>query len=247
MHSKSPVLVDLRSYRQVVQSRESLSPRDVRDRTRSRVYRLSVRTALFAAVALSAPGCSDDDNITTPTPEDPRKTIAGVMRELIDAYEAQDIDRYSALFDQANFMFVFDPVDVQEDPDIPPNWDWPEEHNSSRNLFEAELVERIQVDYVPGAPVAVTEPDMGERPFPEGTMKVTVSDVSLDIDTRDPAGGENIVYRVSGDQAIFFVYPDSVEIVDGVPVWKIFEWRDKKVGAFATSETSWGQIKANYH
>lgn len=200
----------------------------------------------MAAGLVFTSACSDDDKVSTPTPEDPRKTIAGVMQELIDAYEARDIDRYSALFDQANFMFVFDPVDAQEDPDIPPNWDWPEEQNSTTNMFEAQLVEQIRVGYVPGAPVAVTDPDIGERPFPEETMKVIVTEVSLSVDTRDPSGGENIVYRVSGDQAIFFVYPDSGEIVDGVPVWKIFEWRDKKIGAFAVELKSWGGVKSLY-
>ena len=185
---------------------------------------------IAAAMMIAGAGCSDDDKVTPPTPENPRKSIAGVMQELIDAYQARDIARYAALFDNSSFVFVFDPTDVQGDPDIPPNWDWNEEQNSTRNMFEAELVERIQIDFVRGAPTDPSESDRGERPFPSGTKKVTVTEVELSVDTRDPAGGENITYKVTGDQAIFFLVQDSVETQEGLPVWKIFEWRDKKIG-----------------
>jgi hypothetical protein len=246
MHAKVPVLVALRSHRQAVESRGSLPPRDARNRTRSRLHRLSAATALLVAIVLSAPGCSDDEKITPPTPEDPRKTIPGVLQELLAAYTAGDIHRYATLFDQADFMFVFDPMDVQNDQDIPPTWTWPEELNSATNLFEAELVESIQVSYVVGTPVLPSKEDAGQRPFPEGTVKVIASAVRVGIDTRDPLGGENIIYMVTGDQATFFLRPDTTEIVDGVPVWKIFEWRDKRLGSLATIESTWGLIKANY-
>ena len=202
---------------------------------------------IAAAMMIAGAGCSDDDKVTPPTPEDPRKTIAGVMQELIDAYEARDIARYAALFDDSSFVFVFDPTDVQGDPDIPPNWDWNEERNATTNMFGANLVQRIQLDYVVGTPVLADTLDEGIRPFPEGTMKAIVTNVELSVDTRDPAGGENIIYKVAGDQAIFFLWQDPQEIVDGVPVWKIIEWRDKRIGPAPFVElNSWGGVKSLY-
>ena len=208
--------------------------------------RRRVMLGVAAAMMIAGAGCSDDDKVTPPTPENPRKSIAGVMQELIDAYQARDIARYAALFDDSSFVFVFDPTDVQGDPDIPPNWDWNEERNATTNMFGANLVQRIQLDYVVGTPVLADTLDEGIRPFPEGTMKVIVTNVELSVDTRDPAGGENIIYRVGGVQETFFLYPDSLETVDGVPAWKIFEWRERKVGPIPTIDTTWGAVKNNY-
>jgi hypothetical protein len=182
-------------------------------------------------------------NPDAPIPEDPRTTIAGVMQELVDAYETRGLTRYSALFDADQFRFVFDPIDVAENPDIPTSWDWPDDLVSTRTMFASPLVERIQLAFFAGAPVEATEPDERDRPFPEGTMKIVLTDVDLDVDTRDPNGGGNIIFKVTGDRAHFFLYPDMDEIVDGVPVWKIFEWRDEKIGAVPTQESSWGEIK----
>jgi hypothetical protein len=195
------------------------------------------------ALMLSLSGCSDDDDtVRPPAREDPRKTIAGVMQELIDAYEERDIDRYEALFDQEHFLFVFDPYDVNDpDTDIPPNWDWVEEQSANRNMFQSQIVERIELNFVLGTPEPATEQDAEDRPFPEGTMKVSVSEIHLLVDTRNPAGGENILYIADGDHAIFFLLPDQNEI-DGVPVWRIFEWRDLTIPA-PVIENSWGEIK----
>lgn len=211
--------------------------------TTKRLRSPATTIAFMALMALS--GCSDDDDtVRPPAREDPRKTIAGAMQELIDAYEARDIDRYSALFDQDSFVFVFDPIEVN-DPytDLPSNWNWIEEQSANRNMFQAPTVERIQLTFILGTPEPATEQD-AEEPFPQGTMKVQVSEVNLLVDTRDPAGGENLRYIADGDHAIFFLYPDQNEIVDGVPIWKIFEWHDLTIGAPApTIENSWGGIK----
>src|SRR5690606_25502094 len=198
-------------------------------------------SGMLAAVLVMMMGCSDDDTVSPPDVEDPRKTIATAMEELRAAYVARDIDRYAKLFD-SNFVFVFDPADVQENQDLPPSWGGQTELDAARNLFQASLVDRIQVDFTVGTPVEPQPQDVGTREFPEGTRKVLATRVSLDVDTRDPAGGENIIYRCDGDQAVFFLYPDTLEVVDGVPVWKIFEWRDKRIGALPTIGTSWGLI-----
>ncbi|MCA9728985.1 MAG: hypothetical protein R3E12_13630 [Candidatus Eisenbacteria bacterium] len=188
-------------------------------------------------------GCSGDDKSTAPIPEDPRKTIDGLFQELKDAYEARDITRYGRLFDQENFVFVFDERDVAENPGIPTSWDWSLEEVASRNMFQSDLVVGIASEFEVEDPVAATTQDERDRSFPAGTVKVAIADVSLAVENRDPFGGENLFYRVTGDGAFFFLYPDSSEIVDDVPVWKIFEWRDDRLFFFPTELKSWGAIK----
>jgi hypothetical protein len=162
-------------------------------------------------------------------------------------------DRYNALFDQAQFRFVFDPVDDQEDPDVPPSWEWPDELASTRNIFSSTTVRRIDLDFVVGAAVDVTEGDERDRTFPEGTKKVVLTDVDLSIeDTSEPGGGQHIIFKVTGDRAHFFLYQDATELQEGLPVWKIFEWRDEKIGARGGSPLfvelrSWGNVKSLYN
>ncbi|MEZ4655565.1 MAG: hypothetical protein R3E12_18750 [Candidatus Eisenbacteria bacterium] len=205
--------------------------------------------SVFLVAWLLPSGCSDDKGSTAPVPDPPpgRTTITGIFQGLVYAYQSRDLDHYKLLFDQSDFQFVFDEQDATEDPDIPESWGWPEEQTSTRNMFESDLVERIQLDFVQGTPVLASETDVRERPFPEGTMKVTISDVDLSVDTRDPQGGENIIFKVTGDKADFFLYQDLSELQDGLPVWKIFEWRDFKLGPRGSGfvlETSWGVLKS---
>lgn len=200
----------------------------------NRTKRIDARMVWIVAMLALIPGC-----LFSPDKQEPknpgdgdyqlRTTIGGVMNNLLVSYRKRDIDRYLELFHPA-FNFVFDPQDVIDDPDIPPSWDYNEERSSTRNMFEAELVERITIDFVPGPALDAGEADQGNWPLPSGTKKVIVTAVELNVDTRDPLGGENIIYRVNGDQAIFFLVQDSTETQEGLPVWKIFEWRDVKIG-----------------
>lgn len=209
----------------------------------------AIRSQLLLAAGLMLfAGCSDGDETVTPSPpEDPRKTIAGVMQELIAAYEARDLARYEALFDQEHFLFVFDPYDVSNpDTQIPPNWDWVGERTAHLNMFQDQFVQRIEVDFVVGTPEPAAKQDVGERAFPEGTMKVILSEVNLNIEVSDPGGSESLHYIVEDGQATFFLYPDHDEVIDDVPAWKIFEWRDRFNHPTPTQDASWGQVKALY-
>ncbi len=127
-------------------------------------------------------------------------------------------------------MFVFDPIDVNDpNSEIPESWFWPEEESATRKMFEDDLVERIELSFVDGTPTNPSESDREDRPFPEGTKKVIVTAVNLLVDVRqDP---DNLRYVVDGDNAWFFLVQDTTEVQDGLPVWKIFEWRDKTIGA----------------
>jgi hypothetical protein len=182
----------------------------------------------------------------------PRTTPRGVVRALTGFYRSREIWWYSVLFDREEFLFVFDERDVQENPDIPVSWRWPEERAAHSNMFDRDLVKRVQLDFALGTPVSAGEADIGGRPFPEGTMKVPVSDVRLVVEIRDPAEGHPLVHALTGGRAEFFVYRDRTETWGGVPVWKIFEWRDGRAGAREAHSRdaemkSWGSVKALFH
>jgi hypothetical protein len=213
-----------------------------------RLHLASTSIRIVIAATLWA-GCSDDDKPVGPAAEDPRTTIDGVMRELIEAYRTRDFDRYAALFDQNDFRFVFDTTAVAENPGLPVDWGWPGERQATIGLFTSPLVERIELGFLSDDPVPATAHDIDDRPFPSTTMKVTLRAVSRFVETKDPNGGEIIIYQVDGDQADFFIYSDSTDLVDGLPLWKIFEWHDRRVGGRPRSdlppiEVTWGSIKS---
>lgn len=187
-------------------------------------------------------GCVDDDDATTDPPcgDFAQPTLEQPLLELRRAYRDNDLDLYATSLDD-DFHFVFDPQDVVETPGMPVEWSLSDELRSTRNMFEDSLVERTQVDFVIHDPAMATLADAYLHPFPPGTMKVTLQETEIRIDARDPEGGENIVYAVSGGIATVFLAPDSTEMICELPVWRIVEWRDRRIGNF-----SWGQVKWAY-
>jgi len=151
-----------------------------------------------------------------------------VLDLLIDSYVAKEIDRYSGLFDTVQYTFRFDRTDVENDPDLDPSWGWPEELTSTKNMFESELVLGITLDFVKGDTEFARESD-GEGVSLEW-RKVICTEIELEIDTIDPDGGENIIYKVAGDRAMYFFETYPEELIDGQPRWRIVEWRDIRVG-----------------
>lgn len=197
--------------------------------------------ASVAAIVLS--GCSEDP--TKPSVEDPRKSVEGVMQALIDAIEGREMERYASLFHSKEFRFVFDRGDVIGNRELPPYWEWTEETAAIGALFRSPYIDRVSLDFVIESSVPATPDDEDRRAFPEGTIKVTVTDVDLVIEMRDPDGGEDIRFITDRDAGEYFLAPDSTEIVDGVAVWKILEWRDKNVRVLSQMviDASWGTIK----
>ncbi|MCA9728984.1 MAG: hypothetical protein R3E12_13635 [Candidatus Eisenbacteria bacterium] len=60
---------------------------------------------------------------------------------------------------------------------------------------------------------------------------------------RDPDGGENIITQLASDRTEVFVFQDTTDIVDGLPSWKIFEWRDLAAEGGENRCLSWGTAK----
>ncbi len=190
---------------------------------------------LALLLAVASTGCLFSPDKSKPTEDGeaqylPQTSEANVLENLITSYVEKELLEYEKLFDHNVFEFVFDPLDVQEDQDLPPFWLWDEERESTKNMFESELVLEIRLEYIPGTAVAVDEGD----DVPDLTWtKVEVTNVELEVETRDPLGGENIIYKVSGDRAIYFFKSYDDELVDGQPTVRIVEWRDQRTGLFA--------------
>jgi len=189
-------------------------------------------------------GCSDNDKITQPTDGGPlNNTEVNVLANFVSAYVEKDIDAYTEVFDVEEFTFVFDRTDVENDPDLNPTWGWPEELTSTKNMFSSALVLTVTVDFVLGDVEFARDSDL----VPLEWRKIVVTEIELEIDTIDPDGGENIIYKVAGDRGMFFfgTYPD--ELIDGQPRKRITEWRDIRVGlrpGLAVELNTWGQIKS---
>jgi len=206
----------------------------------------SIRTPIvLIAIALLLSGCSENDTILKPSEDPmvestflPNNSEPNLLDNLIRSYVEKNIDGYTLLFDPDQFEFVFDPTDVENNPRIPRSWEWGLDWATTRNLFNHRLVLGIKLDFIKGK----TTPSPADEP-PDRT-KIVATGVELEIDTVDPEGGENIIYKVSGDRGTFFFqsYPD--ELIDGQPRQRIVEWRDERVGLLLPTELkTWGQIK----
>ncbi len=163
----------------------------------------------------------------------------GAVASIEKAYESRNMDLWDRLFNAEIFSFRFDPIDVEEHPDLPSSWGYSDERTASRNMFEAPQVLDIQVAFQTTAPVEADEGDDA----PPGSWRVDVTDSDLAVTVEDPQGGDPIIYKVSGDRAVVFVRPDEGSKPE---YWRIVEWRDVRVGGAdpLIEDISWGQIKA---
>ena len=194
-----------------------------------------VAVSLGFLVVLALVGCSDD-KVTIPEPEpDPSPYLAptspaNLLDNLRTAMELRDPDAYAALFDPEEFVFRFDPVDLRDQPDLPASWGFQGETTWSRRAFESPNVLDISLSFIKGAVQDVDESDGAEVDL--SWKKSTITGVQLEIETRNPDDPtDNIIYKVSGDRALFFFVIDPDSTIGGEPVWQIVEWRDIRVGA----------------
>lgn len=220
----------------------------------STAFMISIRglrrrmTALVGVGIFFLAGCSGTEPTkSTPPPLDSesaeqRAQLSSMLDRFRTSYVGRDLETYADLF-REDFRFVFDPQDVAENPDIPDYWFWHDEMQSTGNMFEEDLIKSISLDFVAGTDVPATEGDEGNWEFPPGTRKVTLSEVELRVVMIDPDGGEDIVYQVTGDQAVLFLVHDALDLAGSWRGWKILEWRDRRIGAAPTIDLSWGQVK----
>jgi hypothetical protein len=204
--------------------------------------RLCVALLVLGVLGL---GCSDDKKKTVDPEPDPymkQTSITNCLFNLKLSYNQRNVAKYSSLFDEG-YMFVFDPSDVVTHG-IPESWGRPDEIVSATNLFTAlpnadgYVCESISLNFLAGAEA----PSQADSAWTE----VTLSQVTLLVDSRHPSNGDPLRYEVIGDQAdIHFIQTAETDPSSGLKIWKIIQWIDKPIGAkTATETTTWGQIKA---
>ncbi|MEZ4649587.1 MAG: hypothetical protein R3E97_12550 [Candidatus Eisenbacteria bacterium] len=203
-----------------------------RERLLRPVFR-QVRAGLLTLVGLSilGAGCGGDD-VTAPEPESPylsATSAQSLMANFITALESRDLDGYAALFDQTEFTFRIDPVDLGDDPGLPEFWDWPVEYTWAKNAFESPDVRSIRLEFDLGEVLDVTE---GDGEFVDLTWKkMTITGVHLEIIVENPSDPNDPIHLlVQGDRGLFFFAIDETHLTNGAPTWKIVEWRDIRVG-----------------
>ncbi len=194
-----------------------------------------------------AAGCGDDDNSVKPDPDPdpflPQSSPANCLENLITAYVEGDLEEYLKLFSE-DFIFMFSPDDVVQDPGIPPQWGLVDESFATEGMFTSDRVDRIELGFVQSVA------DTSAHEYPD-TWKVHATEVELRIHMRTE-DGEYLLLKVSGGFGTFYFkeYPDETAS-DGQPLWRIWRWEDQPSGfrIFGgqwekTIESSWGSVKA---
>lgn len=197
-----------------------------------------VLPVLVGLLAISAAGClfspdkGDPNDNQPPSNYKPQTSPANVLANLRTAYVERKLDEYAKLFDPVEFSFKFDPLDLQDSPDLPPFWGWADEERVHRNMFESDDVLDIRLTFVPGVVQDAEESDGTDVDL--SWKKMTITSVELEVEAKNPADPtDNLIYRVPGDRAIYFFkeYPDE-QVLDGNVLrstWKITQWKDVRV------------------
>lgn len=143
-----------------------------------------------------------------------------------------------------DFIFVLDPLAVDENPDLPSSWGANVDVDAVSNMFRGDDAIAISLQFEPTPAVA---PDAEDGAFPEGTLKVKLTNVDLSVTVRDPSGGDPITFAIEDDEAILFLAPHPTRQHAGQPVWQLIRWQDVRIPdptPYPDIEFSWGQIKA---
>jgi hypothetical protein len=210
---------------------------------------------LFAPVVLAVTlsllgGCSDDSKkvIEDPIPDPYTKptSVSNVLYNLKLSYNLRDLAKYRECFVD-EYVYVFDPVDVGGEHNIPELWGKADEILSAAHLFanqpnvDGYRCDSLSLSFTAGV----------EQPSSiDGSWRmVTLSQVQLIVYAQQEDNGEPLWYEVNNDRAdLHFVRTAEVEPVSGERIWKIVYWVDKHNGAKASIQgATWGQIKAIWH
>ena len=214
----------------------------------ARIRTLLSFAPLFVTLVLS--GC--DSDTTKPDPE-PSPYLAptspeNVVDNIVTAMNLRDADGYAANFDEEEFIFRFDPIDLILDNDLPPFWDYDGETAWSSNCFESSDVFRVSVEWAKGPVEELDESDPDN--YMDPTMrKMVVVGIYLEVEMVNPADpSDPILFLASGDRARFYFAPDLNHLIGGQPTWKIVEWQDIRVEGrpLLSENNSIGRIKAAF-
>ncbi len=205
-------------------------------------HRVIVKWSLLAlpVLLLLMAGCPFSPEKDPKPPVDPpdpdyvaNTSITNVLANLKTSYNKQNIEQYKALLHQ-DYLYIFDPRDVGTHG-IPESWIYPDEVASAEHLFRSDpntdgyKMETISLNYLPGSDV-VSQVEPGWR-------MVTLTQITLLVDTRHKDNGKQLLYQVIGDQAdIHFIQTDAIDQASGLRIWKIIYWVDKPIGALLAAK-----------
>jgi hypothetical protein len=161
-------------------------------------------------------------------------SITNVLANLKTVYNKHNnIEQYKALLDES-YQYIFDPQDVGTNG-IPEAWGKADDVVSAEHLFRSDpnadgyKMEQISLNFLPGSDV-VSEVEPAWR-------KVTLTQITLLVDTRHKDNGDPLRYEVIGDQAdIHFLQTNDTDPTSGARIWKIVYWVDKPIGALVAAK-----------
>jgi hypothetical protein len=205
----------------------------------------------LAATMFAVPGCTD--RISRPEDHDhwddgPRDITSpeAALLALKDAYRERESAAMDSLL-SADFIFELSPEDASM-PGMPDGWERSGELAIYAQMFDADLVQSLALDFV-----------IGPRVFDdvEQLWTITITRVDLLLYGLTPDHPTPKMYRVENDSAKFWFRPMTWN-ARGTDdrAWKIVKWQDEFVeGAQRRglqsppeggSNTTWGYIKWLY-
>jgi hypothetical protein len=212
---------------------------------RTRVLPFLLLTVILAG------GCASDSKKKEPDPDPslylPQTSIANVLANLKRGYQEKNYGEYRKLLD-APFEYVFAPQDVGGPNNIPGSWGLADELTSANNMFSGlpnrdnYWADTIKLVFTAGAD---TPTDLNPN-----WRKVVLSNVNLEIESREMTSSDPLTYQIIGDKAeLYFVQTDETAPGTDLRIWKIIRWDDKPIsyGIAISQDFTWGQIKANFH
>lgn len=205
-------------------------------RNRARALWILPAAAVCSAICLTMlTGCPWDpptkiDPIIVPDEYLPQTDPDGILANLKMAYTKENYDQYAKLFSQ-DYIFVFNPADVNGDDPTPVQWARQPELDAAKNMFDDEKVTQITLTWNPGTPESAADKFPA---FPE-CLRVRVDDITLRVETRPPDLAEPLIYLVQGAYHYFYFKEGKgaeagVDPTNSLPIWYLFQWEDSPIG-----------------
>ncbi len=171
----------------------------------------------------------------------PQTSIHNCLYNFVRAYTRRNIARYSKCLSDS-FTFVFSPMDVQNG-DVPAaSWRLADDRRSTGNMFSADHLEDIGLDWAPGDSTNADSLFPSPVPGYPHTWKVVISQVNLRLDWITVDGGQLVLLVPNGVENFYFC--EGPDQGNGLPIWRIFRWEDQPVGTdLIVAKKTWGEIK----